>query len=101
MNLQGYVQTIEDITERKSAELRLHGEEEALFLEQEHAQITLNSIGDAVVTTDLQGSVSYLNPLAEMLTGWYCEDALGRPLRNLGVAVIRSRYRRSTPGPIH
>ena len=43
---------------------------EALFEEQERAQITLNSIGDAVVSTDVSGRITYLNPSAEDLTGW-------------------------------
>ena len=76
----GLVQTVEDITERKSAEFVLQSAEEALFEEKERAQVTLNSIGDAVLTTDLQGNVTYLNLVAETMTGWSCEDALGRPI---------------------
>ena len=76
----GLVQTVEDITERKSAEFVLQTAEEALFEEKERAQVTLNSIGDAVLTTDLLGKVTYLNLVAEAMTGWSCEDALGRPL---------------------
>ena len=69
----GLVQTVEDISERKAAE-------DALFEEQERAQVTLNSIGDAVVTTDLAGKVTFLNQVAEAMTGWPHETALGRPL---------------------
>ena len=76
----GLVQTVEDITERKSAEFVLRVAEEALFMEKERAQVTLNSIGDAVLTTDLVGQVTYLNQTAETMTGWSCEDALGRPI---------------------
>jgi hypothetical protein len=47
------VQTVEDISVRKSMEFVLHAAEEALFEEKERAQVTLNSIGDAVLTTDL------------------------------------------------
>ena len=43
---------------------------EALFEERERAQVTLNSIGDAVVSTDVSGRVTYLNLVAEELTGW-------------------------------
>jgi len=67
------VKTVEDITERKSAEFVLRAAEEALFEEKERAQVTLNSIGDAVVTTDLLGNVTYLNLVAETMTGWPCE----------------------------
>jgi diguanylate cyclase (GGDEF)-like protein/PAS domain S-box-containing protein len=59
-----------DITERKLYE-------EALFREKESAQITLQSIGDGVATTDAEGSVQYLNPVAEGLTGWKLDDAVG------------------------
>jgi diguanylate cyclase (GGDEF)-like protein/PAS domain S-box-containing protein len=54
--------------------------EEALFREKESAQITLQSIGDGVVTTDAECRVEYLNPVAEDLTGWKLDDASGRPI---------------------
>ena len=60
-----------DITERKLYE-------EALFREKESAQITLQSIGDGVVTTDGESRVQYLNPVASELTGWKLDDAVGR-----------------------
>lgn len=65
-----------DITERKIYE-------EALFREKESAQITLQSIGDGVATTDAEGCVEYLNPVAEELTGWRMDDAVGRPLEDI------------------
>ncbi len=77
---RGHVQTVEDITERKSAESVLRVAEEALFEEKERAQVTLNSIGDAVLTTDLSGNVTYLNLVGEAMTGWSRAEALGRPL---------------------
>lgn len=76
----GHVQTVEDITARKSTEFVLRAAEEALFEEKERAQVMLNSIGDAVLTTDLLGNVTYLNLVAEAMTGWSREDASGRPL---------------------
>ncbi len=76
----GYVQTVEDVTARKATEAVLRAAEEDLFAEKERAQVTLNSIGDAVLTTDLTGKVTYLNLVAEAMTGWACEEALGRPL---------------------
>jgi diguanylate cyclase (GGDEF)-like protein/PAS domain S-box-containing protein len=65
-----------DITERKLYE-------EALFREKESAQITLQSIGDGVVTTDANSTVDYINPVAEQLTGWRLEDAMGRPIEEI------------------
>jgi diguanylate cyclase (GGDEF)-like protein/PAS domain S-box-containing protein len=52
---------------------------EALFEEKERAQVTLNSIGDGVISTDFGGRVTFLNIVAERLTGWSCEEAAGRP----------------------
>ena len=62
-----------DITERKLYE-------EALFREKESAQITLQSIGDGVITTDSKCHTEYVNPVAEELTGWKVDDASGRPI---------------------
>ena len=62
-----------DITERKLYE-------DALFREKESAQITLQSIGDGVITTDAKCNVEYVNPVAEELTGWKVDDASGRPI---------------------
>jgi diguanylate cyclase (GGDEF)-like protein/PAS domain S-box-containing protein len=57
--------------------------EEVLFIEKERAQVTLDSIGDAVLSTDISGNVSYLNLVAESLTGWSREDAVGRPIADV------------------
>lgn len=54
--------------------------ERELAAERERLRITLASIGDAVVSTDAQGRVAYLNGVAESLTGWTQADAVGRPL---------------------
>jgi diguanylate cyclase (GGDEF)-like protein/PAS domain S-box-containing protein len=65
-----------DIGERKRAE-------EALDQERERAQVTLASIGDGVIRTDAAGAVDYLNAVAERLTGWTAEEAVGKPLANI------------------
>ncbi len=62
-----------DVTDRKLYE-------DALFREKESAQITLQSIGDGVITTDAECNVEYVNPVAEGLTGWRVDDASGRPI---------------------
>ena len=51
---------------------------EALFIEKERAQVTLDSIGDAVICTDIAGNVTYLNQVAEAMTGWTGAEAQGR-----------------------
>ncbi|HEX5461206.1 MAG TPA: EAL domain-containing protein [Steroidobacteraceae bacterium] len=68
-----YEGTIADITERKRAE-------QAIFAEKERAQVTLQSIGDAVISTDAEGRIEYINPVAESLTAWTLEEARGRPI---------------------
>ncbi len=68
------------VTERKSTERVLRAAEETLFAEKERARVMLESIGDAVLATDLQSNVTYLNPVAEEMTGWPREEALGKTL---------------------
>src|SRR5437879_2262861 len=70
-----------------SAEENLHAEvarrkqvETELRRERERLQLTLSSIGDAVIVTDADGCVTFLNPVAQRLTGWSREDAVGKPL---------------------
>lgn len=67
---------IRDITERKNTEA-------LVWLEKERAQVTLDSIGDAVITTDVHGNVEYLNPIAEALTGWTNSEAAGLALEKV------------------
>jgi len=54
--------------------------EEALFMEKERAQVTLACIGDAVVCTDISGYITFLNAVAEKMTGWSLSEAAGRPM---------------------
>jgi PAS domain S-box-containing protein len=64
--------TVQDITAEKETE-------EKLAAEQERLAVTLRSIGDGVIATDTQGNIVFLNKVAENLTGWKNEDALGKP----------------------
>jgi len=75
-----YEGTIADITERKRVE-------QAIFEEKERAQVTLQSIGDAVITTDRAGRIEYLNPVAEQLSGWRGAEARGETI----MTVLRLR----------
>jgi len=72
----GFLMLITDVTERKRAEL-------ALFDEKERIRIALNSIGDAVITTDEVGKVTFLNPIAETMTGWLNGEAVGMPIEQV------------------
>lgn len=95
---RGCVQTVEDITGRKAVEAVLQRAEEALFDEKERAQVTLNSIGDAVLATDIGGCVSYMNRVAESMTGWTAREALGQPLTEV-FAVIDGTTRAVAANP--
>jgi len=57
--------------------------ERALALKKELAEVTLQSIGDGVITTDAEGRVEYLNPVAERYTEWITDEARGRPLQEI------------------
>jgi PAS domain S-box-containing protein len=65
--------TIQDITQRKTAE-------EEMAAEKERLRVTLCSIGDGVITTDVMGRVVLMNRIAEQLTGWSTSEATGRKL---------------------
>ncbi len=58
---------------------RLSTSRRAVAEGERRAEATLRSIGDAVITTDLEGRVQYLNPVAQSLTGWSPDEAEGRP----------------------
>ena len=73
--------------------------DEALFLERERAEVTLNSIGDGVISTDKQGKVTYLNPVAARMTGWSHDEASGRMLSDV-FCIIDGETREPAPNPM-
>jgi diguanylate cyclase (GGDEF)-like protein/PAS domain S-box-containing protein len=68
---------------QKIREQELESAQQALFEAKEMAEITLHSIGDGVISTDINGCVQYLNPVSERLTGWKNHDAIGLPIENI------------------
>jgi diguanylate cyclase (GGDEF)-like protein/PAS domain S-box-containing protein len=74
--VQGFMVTVRDISQRKEMMDRL-------FLEKEKWFVTLGSIGDAVIVTDVGARVEYLNSVAEELTGWGHTEAIGRPVQDV------------------
>ncbi|RMH74306.1 MAG: hybrid sensor histidine kinase/response regulator [Gemmatimonadetes bacterium] len=82
----------EDITERKRAE-------EALAEEKELLAITLRSIGDGVITTDIDGNVLMLNAIAEELTGWTQAEATSRALSEV-FHIVSETTHQVTENPV-
>jgi PAS domain S-box-containing protein len=72
---------------------------EPLFEEKERAQVTLNSIGDAVISTDVAGNVTFLNIVAESLTGWPQQEAIGHRFDEV-FRIIDSATREATRNPM-
>jgi diguanylate cyclase (GGDEF)-like protein/PAS domain S-box-containing protein len=72
---------------------------EALDLGRQRAEVTLDSIGDAIISTDIDGNVSYLNPVAESMTGWPQAEASGRPLQQV-LRIIDGDSREPAPNPL-
>jgi diguanylate cyclase (GGDEF)-like protein/PAS domain S-box-containing protein len=73
--------------------------EDALYLERERAVVTLNSIGDAVLCTDMSGKITYLNLVAEAMTGWSREEATGQPLADV-FRIIDGQTRQTARDPM-
>jgi PAS domain S-box-containing protein len=71
-----YVAMVRDVTERKRFEQEIAAEKESLA-------VTLRSIGDGVITTDIQGKIIIINNEAERLTGWSSAEAVGQPLKSV------------------
>ena len=66
---------------------------------KEHLEVTLRSIGDAVISTDIQGNVILMNPVAEGLTGWSEAEAQGRPLGEI-FPIINEQTRQPVENPV-
>jgi diguanylate cyclase (GGDEF)-like protein/PAS domain S-box-containing protein len=70
-----------------------------LYAERERAQVTLNSIGDAVLAIDVSGAITYLNAVAETMTGWKLEEAVSKPLAEI-FRIIDGVTRETAPDPM-
>ncbi len=86
-NVVAHEGTISDITDRKIAETRV-------FEEKERAQVTLQSIADGVITTDAEGCIDYINPVAQQLIGCDLRQVRGKPIGD--VMMIVNEHTRST-----
>lgn len=84
--------TVRDVSQEKAAR-------RALFESEERAQVTLQSIGDAVISTNATGVVEFLNPVAEELTGWSADEAKGRRLQDV-FKIVDDKNRKPVLDPV-
>jgi PAS domain S-box-containing protein len=87
----GASKIMRDVTERRAAERQLSASRESL-------RLTLASIGDAVITTDVEGRITYLNSVAESTTGWNLQDAVGQSL-NTVFRILNEQTRMTVEDP--
>jgi PAS domain S-box-containing protein len=90
-NIVGAAKIARDISDRKRIE-------RAIRESREFLRVTLASIGDAVITTDVQGNITYLNAVAQNLTGWSCEEATGCPLGRV-FRILNEQTRQPVESP--
>jgi len=88
----GFEGTMRDVTTEKESE-------EKIYQEKEQLHVTLESIGDGVITTDPQGKVAYLNPVAEKMTGWDENLATGKSLSDI-LNLLDEKTNKSVTVPI-
>jgi len=93
------VTRIDNIQLRKKIAEHVH-QKNTLVSEKEQAVITLQSIGEGVITTDTEGYVVYINPVAEIITGWKAENANGEYISEL-FEVIDETTRDKLDDPVH
>ncbi len=102
--LEAYRQRLETLVEERTMELRQEiserlNTEEKLKQEKERAQVTLKSIGDAVITTDKNGLVEFINPTAEKLTGWRQAEARGQAIDKI-FSIVDEISKKVLPCPV-
>ena len=82
-----------------AAKEALERESEELWRQREQFRVTLASIGDAVITTDTQARITFMNPVAEAMTGWLLDQAQGRPLEEV-FRIVDEDTRLPVAGPV-
>ncbi|MGY6554337.1 MAG: diguanylate cyclase domain-containing protein [Wenzhouxiangella sp.] len=92
------IHSIDNISDRKASALANHEALAMLSVDSERARVTLECIGDAVISTDSAGKISYMNPVAEQLTGWSRWQARGLAFTEI-FRVVHSGTRRTVVNP--
>lgn len=95
-NLREYQNQLEQLVEFRSKKLKEVNQK--LEAEKERLDITLRSIGDAVIATDIEGKITLINHAAEILTGWSWDKAVGKPLSEV-LKTIDQKSQEPLPDP--
>jgi diguanylate cyclase (GGDEF)-like protein/PAS domain S-box-containing protein len=72
------------------------GMEQVLLVQKERAETTLNCIGDAIICTDIRGNITFLNVVAEQITGWSRQEATGQAMGDV-FKILDATTRKATP----
>src|SRR4051812_5626006 len=83
---------IQDITSRRMAE-------SIIAHQQQWFQVTLSSIGDAVIATDANAHITFINPPGEVITGWPLDQAIGKPLATI-FNIVNEETRKVVESPV-
>jgi len=92
LDVSSGMRTIKEKQLREKAEYKLS-------VEKQRLDVTLRSIGDAVITTDIMGKIVLMNPVAENLTGWTQQEASGKPLNRV-FHIINEKTRQVCENPV-
>lgn len=99
IDARGLVRAIRYAIERKMMETEREAVEQALFEAKERAQVTLDCIGEAVACTNVAGNITFLNRIAENLTGWSFEEAEGKPMAEV-IRIVNGDTHVAIPNPM-
>jgi PAS domain S-box-containing protein len=90
--VQMAINLFQDITALKNTQ-------DALYTERERLRVTLYAIGDGVITTDQEGSITFMNPIAEKLTGWVVQEAIGTPIKQV-FPIVHEQTHEAAENPV-
>lgn len=92
-------ESINDVLEKTQNYFqKLKASEEKLKMEKEKLRTTLDSIGDAVISTDMEGKIVRMNSVAERLTGWKLKDVIGKPIEKV-FNIVNAKTRKKVENP--
>lgn len=94
-----YISTVIDVTKRKELEQSLEMQNKELFIQKKEIEATLLAIGDGVISTDAEGIINTFNDIAETLTGYTKEEAIGKPFDDVFV-IVNEATKEPLPSPV-